>query len=72
MAIKLIKEDNNRWILWDKDSGQCIDIFATDSMFMGDHQVQYSVVYCGKRLAGCVDDFTEARRIAKKHLESIA
>ncbi|MGE6755966.1 hypothetical protein ACQKFO_21430 [Rossellomorea sp. NPDC071047] len=67
--IKVKKECEGQWMVWNTLNMEIADIRTTDEMFMGQHFKRYTVVKSGKRIAIGLEHFQTAKSIASKAVQ---
>lgn len=70
--IKMQKEFDGQWIVWDTTTQKTATIIRIDDYFMGKKlPSRYRVDYIGKTVATMLDKFSEAKTIASRQVRKI-
>lgn len=67
--VKVIKEQEGKWLVWNKKTGKMAEIVAIqDFGYLAKSHKQYRVDVEGKTVETMLDHFQTARSIAVKHV----
>jgi len=64
--IKLAKENENTWCVWDTRTGKCAEIVKIYDYILGKEKIRYRVDVAGITVNSLIEKFQIARSVAYK------
>lgn len=72
MTVKIIKEDAERWLVWNQTNNQMVTIVAIQDVgFLAKQHKQYRIDMNGQTAVSMIDHFQTARSIAIKIVKCV-